>query len=333
MSNIAVLGLGNFGTALARNWSAHGNTIRGWTVEEEVFNSIRLSNVNNKYLPGVKLPDFRVTMKLKEALDGAGVVALAVPSDVILDVVDSILPLLGERPILVDLAKGLAPGKILVSEAIGAKLKAAGRSNALAVMTGPTIAVEVAAGVLTTALVASESESVARRLADELSTPTFLVRYASDPLGVELWGAFKNVIALACGVSDGLWRVGGVGGDNLKAALFTIGFREACRVLVAFGAQPETAFTPAGVGDLFVTATSNHGRNRRTGELLGSGHKLAHVIDSAYMVSEGVRATRMFFARTRAEGIHAPFVELVSALLDGKLSARSCVQRMLEIDD
>ena len=198
-------------------------------------------------------------------------------------------------------------------------------------MTGPTIAPELAAGVMTTSLVASADEALAKGLARQLSTPSFTVGYAVDPLGVELWGAFKNIIALACGLSDGLKRPGGLGGDNLKAALFTIGFTEACQVLAALGARPETAFSPAGVGDLFVTATSAHGRNRRTGELLGKGQSLEAALGSTPMVSEGVRATRMFAARTRARNIPAPFVRLVLALLNGQLDAETCVRRILQI--
>ena len=331
MARIAVIGLGNFGTALARNWALHGNEVFGWTVEQEVFDSIRRHQVNEKYLPGVELPSLTATLSLQEAIDDAEVIALALPSHVVLDVVDELVPLLGPAPVLVDLAKGLAPGETLVSEAIGARLEAAGRSNPLAVMTGPTIAPELASGVLTTALVAAEDQAVAQRLAEALSTPTFAVRHATDPLGVELWGAFKNVIALACGLSDGLKQAGGLGGDNLKAALFTAGFGEACRVLAALGAHPETAFSPAGVGDLFVTATSPHGRNRRTGELLGGGQSLEAALGSTVMVSEGVRAARMFAARTEAEGTPAPFVKLVLALLDGQMDAETCVRRMLRI--
>ena len=331
MTGIAVIGLGNFGTALARNWTVHGKTVRGWTVEEEVFASMEGAGVNEKYLPGIELPGLRATLDLSEALDGADIVALALPSHVVLSVVDQMLGLLQDGQILVDLAKGLAPSEELVSEAIAAKLAAAGRRNPLAVMTGPTIAPELASGVLTTALVASEDEAVARRLADELSTPTFNVRPAADPLGVELWGAFKNVIALACGVSDGLKQTSGLGGDNLKAALFTAGFSEGRRVLTALGAEPETAFSAAGIGDLFVTATSPHGRNRRTGELLGRGQALDQALGSTVMVSEGVRATRMFAARTAADGISAPFVTLVAELLDGKTDADGCVRRILSI--
>ena len=331
MTCIAVIGLGNFGTALARNWTVHGKTVRAWTVEAEVFASIEDAGVNEKYLPGIELPGLKATLDLREAVAGATVIALALPSHVVLSVVDQLLEMLEDDQVLVDLAKGLAPSEELVSEAIAAKLVAAGHGNPLAVMTGPTIAPELAAGVLTTALVASTDAAVAQQLASELSTPTFSVAPAADPLGVELWGAFKNVIALACGVSDGLKLTGGLGGDNLKAALFTVGFNEGRRVLAALGAQRETAFSAAGIGDLFVTATSPHGRNRRTGELLGSGQVLDQALGSTVMVSEGVRATRMFAARTTAAGIAAPFVAQVVELLDGRANAEDCVRRMLSI--
>jgi glycerol-3-phosphate dehydrogenase (NAD(P)+) len=148
-------------------------------------------------------------------------------------------------------------------------------------------------------------------------------------LGVELWGAFKNVIALACGVSDGLGQVSGLGGDNLKAAIFTAGFTEGCRLLERLGADPGTALSPAGIGDLFVTATSPHGRNRRTGELLGTGQALDEALGSTVMVSEGVRATRMFANRARAENLTAPFVGTVLQLLDAELSAEDCVRQLI----
>ena len=332
MTTIAVLGLGNFGTALARVWSLHGNAVQGWTVEQDVFESIRDTGINAKYLPDIDLPGAAVSMDLKSALDGAQTVVLALPSHVIVEVVEDVVPLLAEGQVLLDLAKGLAPGERLVSDVIQEKLQAAGCDNELAVMTGPTIARELAAGVLTTALVASENLSVAQDLAGRLSTETLQLRYANDPLGVELWGAFKNVIALACGVCDGLGGAG-IGGDNLKAAVFTAGFHEGCRLLNALGAQPDTALSPAGVGDLYVTATSPHGRNRRTGELLGSGKGLDEALGSTVMVSEGVRATRLFAARAAAEGLSAPFVATVLALLDGEIEARPCVERLLRLGD
>ena len=332
MTSIAVLGLGNFGTALCRIWSLHGNDVCGWTVEEDVYLNILNAGVNDKYMPGVELAAAEVTMDLGGAVEGAEVVVLALPSHVILDVVEDLAPMLAQGQVLLDVAKGLAPGDRLVSEAILEKLDVAGCANPLAVMTGPTIARELAAGAITTALVASEALSLAQRLAARLSTDTLKLGYASDPLGVELWGAFKNVIALACGVCDGLRQLDGSGGDNLKAAVFAAGFREACRLLAEMGAHPDTALGPAGVGDLFVTATSPHGRNRRTGELLGSGQRLKEALGTTVMVSEGVRATRMFAARTAAQGLAAPFVATVLALLEGELGAPECVVRLLRLE-
>ena len=328
MVKLAVLGLGNFGTALARVWSVHGYQVQGWTVEQEVYDSIREQAVNTKYLPDAPLPGVDVSMNIDAALRGAEIVALALPSHVVLDVVDEAVPFLGRNQTLLDLAKGLAPGERLVSEVIREKLTAAGLDNQLAVMTGPTIAAETAAGVLTTALVAAEKLSVARMLAEVLSTRTLKLGYADDMLGVELWGAFKNVIALACGVCDGLGE--GRGGDNLKAAVFAAGFREGCRLLQALGAQQDTALSPAGVGDLYVTATSPYGRNRRTGELLGSGQHLDEALGSTHMVSEGVRATRLFAARAAADGLSAPFVSSVLSLLDGRRNALNCIEDILQ---
>ena len=328
MVKLGVLGLGNFGTALARVWSVHGHQVQGWTVEQEVYDSIREQAVNTKYLPDAPLPGVDVSMNINAALRGAEIVALALPSHVVLDVVDEAVPFLGRNQTLLDLAKGLAPGERLVSEVIREKLTLAGLDNQLAVMTGPTIAAETAAGVLTTALVAAEKLSVARMLAEALSTRTLKLGYADDMLGVELWGAFKNVIALACGVCDGLGE--GRGGDNLKAAVFAAGFREGCRLLQALGAQQDTALSPAGVGDLYVTATSPYGRNRRTGELLGSGQHLDEALGSTHMVSEGVRATRLFAARAAADGLSAPFVSSVLSLLDGRRNALNCIEDILQ---
>ena len=260
MAHIAILGLGNWGSAIARMWLADNHHVKGWTVEQEVYESITMDSVNTKYLPNHSLEGLEATMHIEEALDGIEIVVLAVPSSVILDVVDQIIPHLRPGHVLLDLAKGLAPGNKLISEAIQQKLNDAGMNNTLAVVTGPTIAPEAASGVMTTALVASEDMSVAQHLATTLTTQTFILHPAADPAGAELWGAFKNVVALACGLVDGLKTVGSLGGDNLKAAIFMAGFKEGCILLPQLGARAEVAFGPAGLGDLYVTATSPHGR-------------------------------------------------------------------------
>lgn len=324
MASIAILGLGNFGTALARVWLVAGHQVRGWTIEDDVFEAIRSTGINSKYLNGIDLSGMDVSMDLQPSVAGAELVVLALPSHVVLSVAENVIPLLEPDQVVLDLAKGIAGDK-LVSDAIQELLDAAGKSNPLAVITGPTIAPELAAGVLTSALVASDDLTLAQDLATRLSTPTFTLQAASDPRGAELWGGFKNVIALGCGIADGL-ETGS--GDNLKAAIFTAGYQEGNRLLEALGAAPETAFSPAGIGDLYVTASSPHGRNRTLGQKLGSGQTLEQAMEGSVMVAEGVRATRMFADLAAANGVQTPFIAAMLALLDGDIDPLTCVQRL-----
>ena len=327
---IAVLGLGNFGTALARNWLGGGHQVSGWTVEQDVFDTLAASQINEKYLPGVELTGMVPSMDLGATVADAEVVVLALPSGVVLSVVDDLLPHIHSDQILMDLAKGLGPDDKLISHVIEDKLKAAGLSNPLCVMMGPTIAPELARGVYTTALVASNDAQLAARMAQALSTTTLSLAAASDPLGAEYWGAFKNVIALACGVVDGL-KQDGRGGDNLKAAVFTAGYREAVRLLPELGAHTDTALSAAGLGDLFVTATSPHGRNREMGERLGRGQTLEQAQGEMVMVSEGVRAARLFNKLFDGAGLAAPFVGAVCGLLDNEIDIDQFLERIMSV--
>jgi len=328
MKNVAVMGLGNFGTALACNWLAEGLNVSGWTVEEEVYDSIQATGVNEKYLDNVSLEGLKVSMDIAQSVVDAEIIVLALPSHVVLSVVDDLLPHLRDDQILLDLAKGLAPGDQMISEVISQRLEAANLNCRLCVMMGPTIAPELARGVYTTALVTSDDVILAGELATILTTKTLKLSAATDSLGSEYWGAFKNVIALACGVVDGL-KKDGRGGDNLKAALFTSGYREAVRVLPLMGADPETALSAAGIGDLFVTATSPHGRNREMGERLGMGQTLKQAESEMVMVSEGVRAARMFKNLFSDKGIEAPFVDAVCALLDEGASIEEFLEKTI----
>ncbi|MEC7601457.1 MAG: NAD(P)H-dependent glycerol-3-phosphate dehydrogenase, partial [Candidatus Thermoplasmatota archaeon] len=201
-----------------------------------------------------------------------------------------------------------------------------GKANPVFVMTGPTIAPEVARGVLTTALIAAHDHTMAKRMADRLTTKTLSLQPADDPLGAELWGAFKNPVALACGIVDGL---GPRGGDNLKAALVTAGFREGQRLLPTMGASPETAFTAAGLGDMYVTSTSPSSRNRTLGEMLGSGLTLEDALGKMHMVAEGVRAARMFLSRAAIQGTPTPFLHALCDFLDGGISVDDALSRMI----
>ena len=194
MKNIAILGLGNFGSALARLWLLAGHSVIGWTVEKEVYDSIKKDGKNSKYLEQIDLSGIEVTMSIERAISASEIIVLALPSHVVLEVTKIVLPLLRPEHTLVDVVKGIAEDQ-LVSDAINDQKRKAGKENSLAVITGPTIAPEVADGVLTNALVASEDIQLAEELANGLSTETFLLSPANDPRGAEHWGAFKNVIA------------------------------------------------------------------------------------------------------------------------------------------
>ena len=331
MSRIAVLGLGNWGTALALSWANDSHQVIGWTVEDEVYASIMESGENTKYLPDVPL-NIDVTMNLGEAIDASELIVMALPSGVILSVIEDVIPHLRPSHVILDLAKGLAPpeegGSGLISEAIEAKFDAAGLSNSVVVLTGPTIAPEVARGVITTAMVAGHDISVATRIAERLSTDSIILVPSEDAVGCELWGAFKNTVALSCGLVDGLRD--SIGGDNLKAALVTIGFAEGQRLLPMMGAKFETGFGPAGLGDLYVTSASPRSRNRTLGEKMGSGKSLEEALSEMHMVAEGVRAARMFAERAAIIGCNVPFIDSLCALLDGAISADECVRSMAE---
>ena len=328
MAHIAVLGLGNWGSAIAKLWLEDGHTVKGWTIENEVYESIMMEDTNKKYLPNHSLKGLEATMRLDEAVEGVEIVVLALPSGVILDVFQDLLPFVRPGHVILDLAKGLAPGNKLISQSLQHLLEENSKNNPLAVLTGPTIAPEAANGVMTTALIASEDITVAKKLAATLSTPSFILHATNDPEGAELWGAFKNVVALACGLVDGLKQIGTLGGDNLKATIFSAGFKEGCLILPALGARADVAFGPAGLGDMFVTATSPHGRNRRMGEMLGSGLSLEEALDEMVMVAEGVRAARMFGTRSKDLDLKTPFIEVVNNLLDGKSNAEECCRQI-----
>ena len=214
----------------------------------------------------------------------------------------------------------------MISDAIERRLSDAGKSNQVVVMTGPTIAPEVARGVITNALVACHDIGIAERVAERLSTDSLILTPAEDPIGAELWGAYKNCVALACGLVDGLKDT--IGGDNLKAALVLSGYSEGIGLLEEMGADPKTAFGPAGIGDLYVTATSPRSRNRTLGEKLGSGKSLEESLEEMHMVAEGVRATRMFLNRSERMGRPTPFLSTLGSLLDGGIEVEDAVRRM-----
>lgn len=311
MANVAVLNAGGWGTALACVLADHGHAVALWTRRPEAAAALALTHENVSYLPGVAIPDeVNPTADLAAALNGVRVVLVAAPMRGLRPLARQLAPVLPTGiPVLVG-TKGLEveswqrPSEVLVAE-LGEGIR-----TRLAVLSGPNHAEEVARGLPTAAVLASQDETTAVALQDIVATPQFRLYSGTDVVGVELCAAAKNVIAIAAGVADGLGS-----GDNGKAALITRSLAELGRLVIAYGGQPSTVAGLAGVGDLIGTCTSSHSRNRWTGEQLGRGRPLSEVLAATPMVVEGVPATRGVVALARAAGVELPICEAVHRVL------------------
>ena len=307
-SNIAVMGAGSWGTALAVILSKAGHNVALWTRSKEDAEIIAYEKENKKYLPGIIIPDkISCCTDPGEALRNKEVIVLAIPSQHIRENLKDIAGLLEPGNIVVSAAKGIEEKSLMrISQVISSevpKLK-------VAVISGPSHAEEVAKNIPTTVVSASEDISVAKRIQDIFMTPAFRVYTNPDMIGVEVGGALKNIIALCAGISDGLGF-----GDNTKAALMTRGLTEIARLGQALGAKKQTFAGLSGMGDLIVTCTSMHSRNRRAGILIGQGRKLEDALKEVKMVVEGVRTARAAHELSRTYCIEMPIVEQAYKIL------------------
>lgn len=307
---IAVLGAGSWGTAIALLLATKGERVRLWARSSEFAAALDASRENKRYLPGVFLPStIEVTSDIAYALRGQKVIVLAVPSQSIREVSRLIKPFLSSEVVLVNTAKGLEKATCLrMSQVISEELPE--HATRVAVLSGPSHAEEVARKMPTAVVVASLSQKVAEYVQDVFMSPYFRVYTNSDIIGVELGGALKNIIALGAGIAEGLGY-----GDNTKAALLTRGLTEITRLGVALGASPVTFLGLTGVGDLVVTATSVHSRNRRAGYLLGKGFSLEETLAKVGMVVEGVETTKAARLLSLRHQVEMPITEQMYAVL------------------
>ncbi|MGQ0720386.1 MAG: NAD(P)H-dependent glycerol-3-phosphate dehydrogenase [Candidatus Eiseniibacteriota bacterium] len=303
---IAVLGAGSWGTALACLLAPRAETIL-WGRDPERVREMRAQRENSRYLPGVTLPpSLEITAQID---DVAGVpdVILAVPTRAQAEVARAVVAR-GATARVLCAAKGYEPGtRRRMSEALGDAL---GPEVPVTVLAGPSHAEEVARGIPTTVVVAAADESRAREWQERLIAPTFRVYTNPDLVGVETAAALKNVIAIAAGICDGLGF-----GDNTKGALLTRGLAEMARLGEALGARAETFSGLAGLGDLVTTCTSRHSRNRKVGELIGTGSDLETACRRTGMVAEGVETTRSALAIAAEHGVELPITEQVGEVL------------------
>jgi glycerol-3-phosphate dehydrogenase (NAD(P)+) len=321
---IAIVGAGSWGTALAIHLGRAGATAdtRLWGRDPARIGEIRTRRENPRYLPGLKLPPaVRATSDAREALSGAGVVIVAVPSHFAESVVERLAGSVPREATVVSAAKGLEPkaGRRM-SELLAQVLP----GRPIAVLSGPSFAREVAAGLPTALVIASADEDAARRLQRTLAGPAFRLYTNRDVLGVEIAGALKNVMAIATGLGDGLAL-----GENARAALITRGLAEIVRLGLALGAQRATFAGLAGLGDLVLTCTGAQSRNHALGVQIARGRGLADVEGSTPMIAEGVRTVTSALALARGAGVEMPICEEIAAVLFSGKAVTAALESLL----
>lgn len=315
IQQVAVIGAGSWGTALASVLARNGHQVVLWVRDPKLAEEINTFHQNRKYLPDVELSQrITATSDMRQAVRGKRVVLLAVPSHAMRQVCRELASELHPEILLIHAAKGFELETLKrMSEVIGEEVPAA-IADRLAVLTGPSHAEEVVRDQPTTVVVAARNEQSMLQAQDLLMTPNFRVYTNPDMVGAEIAGALKNIIALGAGLSDGLGY-----GDNAKAALLTRGLAEISRLGVKLGARPLTFAGLAGVGDLIVTCTSRHSRNWRAGYMLGQGMKLDDVLNQMGMVVEGVRTTHAAYLLAKREQVEMPITSVLYGILfEGK---------------
>lgn len=322
MSRVAVIGAGSWGTALSLVLCKKGIGVNLWVRGAELLEIIENTRENSYYLPGVKLgQNIHPTGDLERCIHRCEAIVLAVPSHAVKGVVNSIAPFVSKEQKIINVAKGLDLDTLKrLSEVIQEALP----GNQLGVLSGPSHAEEVARDMPTAVVAASQNRETAEYIQDLFMYSTFRVYTNPDIIGVEVGGALKNVIALGAGISDGLGF-----GDNSRVALMTRGIVEIARLGIAMGAKASTFAGLSGIGDLIVTCTSMHSRNRRAGIQIGQGKSLEEVLYGTRMVVEGVRATRAAYKLSQKYGVDMPITREIYGVLFENKDVRKSVENLM----
>jgi glycerol-3-phosphate dehydrogenase (NAD(P)+) len=325
MTRIAVVGAGAFGTALAKVLADQGNPTTLWARREDLAAELNAKHVNERYLPGAKLPDnLEATSSLETVLSGAELILFVIPSHATRQVLQDAKPYISDTALICNATKGIENDSLMLMSEVMVDVLGASATPRLTYFSGPSFAKELAAGVPTAVTVASEDEGAAERVQREFATANLRMYYTHDVVGVEVGGALKNVVAIAAGAIDGLG-----GGLNTRAALMTRGLAEIGRVAAAKGADPMTLAGLAGMGDLVLTCTGSLSRNRTVGVELGKGRKLADILESLGHVAEGVKTTKSAYELGKKLNVEMPITEAVyQVIYEDKPAAQAVVELM-----
>lgn len=313
--DIAVLGAGSWGTALAISLAGSGHRVTLWARREAAAAFMRAERHNPTYLPGAYFPgNLAITSDMAEAAAGRDLWVFATPSQSVREAATRIAPLTHDDLIVVSVAKGIENGTLQTTTQVLHEVLAGVPKAHIGVLYGPSHAEEVAEGYPTTVVAAAYASDTAHAIQEAFMTSRLRVYRNEDVIGVEIAGSVKNVMAIGAGMSDGLGY-----GDNAKAAIVTRGLAEMKRLGLAMGAESATFAGLAGIGDLVVTCWSRHSRNRRLGEQVGRGLSLAEAQAGMTMVAEGVATTASVYQLARKYHIEMPITEAVHAILfEGK---------------
>ena len=321
---ISVIGSGSWGTAIGTMLAENGHKVLLWSYSQQECNDLIQHKENRAFLPGIKIPNsIEHTTCLQQAAD-ADIIICALPSFAVGATMSKLAPFVNPGQIVLNISKGLeSETHSTLTMVISREIP----QCEVAAMSGPSHAEEVARKIPTTNVVASESQQIANYVQDALMNPYFRVYTNPDVTGVELGGSLKNVIALCAGISDGLGF-----GDNTKAALMTRGIYEITRLGVALGAAPETFGGLTGMGDLIVTCTSMHSRNRRAGILIGQGQSAKDAQQAIGMVVEGINTCRAAKQLAEKMGVEMPIISQAYAVLFEGKSARNATLELMGRD-
>jgi glycerol-3-phosphate dehydrogenase (NAD(P)+) len=326
LTRLAIIGAGSWGTALSIVLAPRFSEVRLWVYEQDLAARMSASRDNDVYLPGFPLPsNVTVVTELAAALEGAEIVLGVMPSHRARAVYTQMLPFLDDSMLLVSATKGLETASLLrMSEVIGQVISSRFKPK-VAVLSGPTFAREVARGEPTALVVASADGDLAAMVQSAFSGASFRLYTNTDPIGVEIGGSVKNVVAIGAGVCHGLGL-----GSNALAALITRGLAEITRLALAAGGEARTLSGLAGLGDLLLTCTGALSRNRTVGLELAAGKSLSEIVGSMRMVAEGIETTKATVDLARRHGVEMPIARQMYAMLYEARAPREAIRQLME---
>lgn len=326
MSTLAIIGAGSWGTALSIVLAPRFASVRLWAHEEELALRMRSVRENEAFLPGFELGRHIVpTHDMGEALEGADVVLAVMPSRHSRILYEAMVPHLRPRMQFVTATKGLEHGTLLRMSEVLRQVVGTKFYPRVAVLSGPTFAREVARGEPAAVVIASDDRELATSIQRSFSGPSFRLYTNTDPVGVEIGAALKNIIAIGAGICQGMGL-----GNNSIAALITRGLAEITRLAVAMGGEPKTLAGLAGLGDLVLTCTGELSRNRGVGIELAKGRKLDEIVSSMTMVAEGVETVPAAVDLAHRFRVNMPITEQMDSILRGGRSPREAIRELME---